>query len=145
VPPGATPTSAADELLDIGEVSARTGLAPSKLRFYEQRGLIEHEDRFGLRRQFPADVVHRISFILLAQEAGFTLDEIGELLDSRGKEWKKVAARKHQELRGRLTRLEHVLARLEHALECESPTLMQCQHEHHHVLHTIALQPRFGT
>jgi len=145
VPPGAATSPSSDELLDIGEVSARTGLAPSKLRFYEQRGLIEHEDRFGLRRQFPADVVHRIAFILLAQEAGFTLDEIGELFASRGKEWKKVAARKHEELAHRMNRLEHVRARLEHALECDSPTLMQCEHEHHHILHTIALQPRWGT
>jgi DNA-binding transcriptional MerR regulator len=133
------------ELLDIGEVSSRTGLAPSTLRFYEQRGLIESDARVGLRRQFPSDVVHRIAFILLAQEAGFTLDEIGEMLASRGKEWRRVAARTQQELRGRLTRLEHVLARLEHALECPSPTLMQCEHEHHHILHTIALQPRWGT
>jgi len=146
VPPGrASSATDSPELLDIGEVSARTGLAPSKLRFYEQRGLIEHEDRFGLRRQFPADVVHRLAFVVLAQEAGFTLDEIGELLASRGGEWKKVAARKHEELARRMNRLEHVLARLEHALDCESPTLMQCEHEHHHILHTIALQPRWGT
>ena len=134
-----------DELLDIGEVSARTGLAPSKLRFYEHRGLIESDTRFGLRRQFPPNVLHRIGFILLAQEAGFTLDEIGALFASRGKEWKRIARRKHAELRERIERLEHVRARLEHALECPSPTLMQCDHEHHHVLHTIALQPRWST
>src|SRR4051794_21288551 len=96
-----------DALLDIGEVSARTGLAPSKLRFYEQRGLIESDTRFGLRRQFPANVLHRIGFILLAQEAGFTLDEIGALFASRGKEWKRIARRKHTELRERIERLEH--------------------------------------
>ncbi|MFD0637979.1 MerR family DNA-binding transcriptional regulator [Catenulispora yoronensis] len=38
--------------LDIGEVAARSGLAPSALRFYEQRGLIESTGRNGLRRTY---------------------------------------------------------------------------------------------
>jgi DNA-binding transcriptional MerR regulator len=133
------------ELLDIGDVSTRTGLAPSKLRFYESRGLIEHEDRKGLRRQYHPVVIDRLAFIVLSQEAGFTLDEIGQLLASRGREWKRIARHKHREVSDRIARLEAVRVRLEHAIECSSPTLMQCEHPRHAWSHAIPVLPRWST
>jgi DNA-binding transcriptional MerR regulator len=133
-----------DDLLDIGEVSARTGLAPSKLRFYEARGLIEHDDRKGLRRQYAPVVIDRLAFIVLSQEAGLTLDEISTLLASRGREWKRMARRKHNEISDRIERLEAVRVRLAHALDCPSPTFMQCEHPRHTLAHSYAFAPRFS-
>jgi DNA-binding transcriptional MerR regulator len=132
-------------LLDIGDVSARTGLAPSKLRFYEARGLIEHEDRKGLRRQYSPVVIDRLAFIVLSQEAGFTLEEIGQLFASRGREWKRIARRKHGEVSERIERLESVRVRLEHALECASPSFHQCDHTRHSLSHAFPLRPRWST
>jgi DNA-binding transcriptional MerR regulator len=134
-----------DELLDIAEVSERTGLAPSRLRFYEHRGLIDHDDRKGLRRQYPPSVIERLAFIVLSQEAGFSLDEISELLGSRGREWKRIARRKHGEVSNRIARLDAVRVRLEHALECPSPSLMQCDHAHHALSQTFSVQPNWST
>jgi MerR family redox-sensitive transcriptional activator SoxR len=134
-----------DELLDIGEVSERTGLAPSALRFYEQRGLIAHDDRKGLRRQYSPVVIDRLAFIVLGQEAGLTLDELAQLLASRGREWKRIARRKHGEVSARIERLEAVRTRLEHALECSSPTFTQCDHRHHALSHVFPVQPRWST
>ena len=133
------------QLLDIGEVSARTGLAPSKLRFYEAQGLIEHHDRKGLRRQYAPIVIDRLAFIVLSQEAGLTLDEIGRLFAARGRDWKRIARHKHNEISARIERLEAVRVRLEHALECPSPTFVQCEHPHHTVAHAFALSPSWSS
>src|SRR3954454_8753313 len=64
-------------LLPIGEVARRSGVASSALRFYEQRGLISSERAGSGRRHYPRPVLRRIAFIVFAQRIGLTLDEIG--------------------------------------------------------------------
>src|SRR5579864_9113090 len=64
-------------LLTIGEVSRRSGVASSALRFYEQRGLISSERHDGGHRRYPRAVLRRIAFIVFAQRIGLSLDEIG--------------------------------------------------------------------
>jgi MerR family redox-sensitive transcriptional activator SoxR len=68
------------ELLTIGEVSRRSGVAASALRFYEQRGLIDAERSGPGHRRYPRAVLRRIAFIVYAQRIGLTLDEIGSEL-----------------------------------------------------------------
>ncbi len=65
------------ELLPIGEVARRSGVASSALRFYEQRGLISSERAGSGHRRYPRPVLRRIAFIVFAQRIGLTLDEIG--------------------------------------------------------------------
>ena len=65
------------DLLTIGEVARRSGVAASALRFYEERGLIESERAGSSRRRYPRPVLRRIAFIVFAQKVGLTLDEIG--------------------------------------------------------------------
>ena len=65
------------ELLAIGEVARRSGVASSALRFYEQRGLISSERTGSGHRHYPRPVLRRIAFIVFAQRVGLTLDEIG--------------------------------------------------------------------
>ena len=64
------------ELLTIGEVSRRSGVASSALRFYEDRGLISSERAGSGHRRYPRPVLRRIAFIVFAQRIGLTLDEI---------------------------------------------------------------------
>ena len=64
-------------LLPIGEVSRRSGVASSALRFYEQRGLITPGRAGSGHRRFPRAVLRRIAFIVFAQRLGLTLEEIG--------------------------------------------------------------------
>src|SRR6202047_2678491 len=66
-----------DDLLLIGEVSRRSGVAASALRFYEERGLITSERTGAGQRRYPRAVLRRIAFIVFAQRIGLTLDEIG--------------------------------------------------------------------
>ena len=87
-------------LLDIGEVAARTGLAPSALRFYEQRGLVAAAGRNGLRRTYRPDVFDRLALIACARQAGFGIAEIA--------------------------RLERMRASLRHAAVCTHQPLVEC-------------------
>src|SRR4026207_792802 len=67
-------------LLTINEVSRRSGVAASGLRFFEGKGVVR-ADRAGLgHRRYPRAVLRRIAFIVFAQKIGMTLDEVaGEL------------------------------------------------------------------
>ena len=64
-------------LLTIGEVSRRSGVAASALRFYEERGLISSERAGSGHRRYPRAVLRRIAFVVFAQRVGLTLEEIG--------------------------------------------------------------------
>lgn len=66
--------------LDIGEVSRRSGLPVSTLRYYEEKGLIHSSGRNGLRRLFDPDVLDQLALITLGRLAQFKLDELPGLL-----------------------------------------------------------------
>ena len=69
-----------DELLSIGDVSQRSGVASSALRFYEDRGLIASHRASSGHRLYPRWTLRQVAFIVFAQRVGFSLDEIGEEL-----------------------------------------------------------------
>src|ERR1700680_3211468 len=69
------------DLLTIAEVSRRSGVASSALRYYEERGLITSERAGSGHRRFPRAVLRRIAFIVFAQRVGLALDEIKQELD----------------------------------------------------------------
>jgi len=70
--------------MTIGKIAQRAGVGVETVRFYERKGLIERpRRRHSGFRQYPPDAVRRIRFIKRAQEVGFTLNEIAELLDLR--------------------------------------------------------------
>lgn len=115
--------------LDIGEVSRRTGLAPSALRFYEERGLIRSAGRNGLRRQYQPEQLDRLAVVIVCRASGFTLSEIEELLATGGEAgWKDLVRRKLDEVRERSWQLSRMADGLEHALSCTSANVMQCGH-----------------
>ena len=62
--------------MDIGVVARRSGVPPSTLRFYEEKGLIASIGRHGLRRRFDPGVLERLALIALGRAAGFSLEEI---------------------------------------------------------------------
>jgi DNA-binding transcriptional MerR regulator len=116
-------------LLDIGEVASRAGMAPSALRFYERERIIESVERKGLRRQFRPDVLTTLAVVAMCRQAGFSIEEIKELLATGGRrEWKDFATRKRDELRAQAEHLETIADRLDHALRCPSPNVFDCEH-----------------
>ena len=68
------------ELMTIGEVAERTGVAVSALRFYDAEGFITSVRTAGGQRRFSREVLRRIAFIRVAQTVGLTLEEIRDAL-----------------------------------------------------------------
>jgi len=83
--------------MKIGELARQTGLAASAIRFYESKGLLKVGSRQSNGyREYPAEAVTVLRIITDAQHAGFTLEEIGQLLPDGALSWK------HDELLGAL-------------------------------------------
>src|SRR3954454_3969335 len=87
------------EVMTIGEVAARSGVATSALRFYEDKGLIRSERTGAGHRRYPRAVIRRVAFIVFAQRVGLSLEEIGEELAKlptdrapARKDWAKLSA-----------------------------------------------------
>lgn len=75
---------AGTDLLKIGRAAERAGVGVETIRFYERRGLIDQPPTpADGHRRYPAETVRRIRFIRQAQQIGFSLNEIGELLSLR--------------------------------------------------------------
>jgi MerR family transcriptional regulator, redox-sensitive transcriptional activator SoxR len=68
------------ELLTVGEVAERSGIAPSALRYYESEGLIEATRTTGNQRRYQRHVLRRLAFIRAARNVGLTLDEVATAL-----------------------------------------------------------------
>jgi MerR family transcriptional regulator, copper efflux regulator len=66
--------------LTIGRVAEMVGVGVETIRYYEREGIIEQPPREEGFREYSEDVIHRVRFIKRAQELGFSLDEISELL-----------------------------------------------------------------
>ena len=118
-----------DDLVDIGEVAARSGMAPSTLRFYEREHIIASVDRKGLRRQFRPDVFTTLAVVAMCRQAGFTLEEIKLVLATGGRSsWKAFATRKRDQLLAQAEHLGTIAEQLDHALRCPSPNVFDCEH-----------------
>lgn len=114
--------------LDIGQVSDRTGLPASTLRYYEEQGLIRSVGRRGLRRQFAPDVVERVALISLGRATGFSLQEIALMFAPDGKievDRDKLTA-KARELSATIHRLRAMRDCLLHAAACPAPSHLEC-------------------
>jgi DNA-binding transcriptional MerR regulator len=114
--------------LDISEVTARSGLPASTLRYYEQRGLISSNGRRGLRRQFDAQVLERLALISLGRQAGLALDEIAPMLtdDGQPRVDRALLAAKADELERTIARLSAMRDGLRHAAACPAADHSDC-------------------
>jgi MerR family redox-sensitive transcriptional activator SoxR len=123
-----------DGLLPISEVSRRSGVAASALRFYEERGLIRSERAGSGHRRFPAAVLRRIAFIVFAQRVGLTLDEVAvelaKLPSNRVPEradWAKLSRVWGSRIDARIAELERLRNSLTQCIGCGCLSLTSCQ------------------
>jgi DNA-binding transcriptional MerR regulator len=114
--------------VDITEVTRRTGIPASTLRFYEEKGLIASSGRRGLRRVYGANVLERLAFISLGSAAGFSLDEIARMFgaDGRPRIDRALLAAKAKELDATIRKLSAMRNGLRHAAACPAPSHMEC-------------------
>jgi MerR family transcriptional regulator, redox-sensitive transcriptional activator SoxR len=122
-----------NDLLPIGEVAARAGVAPSALRFYEREGLISAERNAGGQRRFHRDVLRRIAFVRAAQRVGLTLDEVREALGTlpEGRtptvaDWQRLSSGWRPLLDRRIAEMEALRDRLTSCIGCGCLSLRSC-------------------
>ena len=115
-------------MIDIAQLPKKTGLPASKLRYYDEMGLIQSVGRKGLKRLFDADAEMRLSLIALGQNAGFSLDEIKDMFGAR--ESVKIDRGKLQDkaeqLDRKIEKLKAMRDGLRHAAECPHEDHFQC-------------------
>jgi MerR family redox-sensitive transcriptional activator SoxR len=120
--------------LSIGEVAARSGVAPSALRFYERRGLIAAARSDGNQRRYDRAVLRRIAFIQAGRAAGISLERIGAALatlpDGRSpsrRDWERLSNRWRDDLEGRIATLEALRDRLTTCIGCGCLSIDKCE------------------
>ncbi len=128
-----TSPSAADPL-SIGQLAERTGVSVPAIRFYENKGLVQPSRNAGGQRRFKRADVRRISFILIAQQLGLTIREIGDALaalpDRRTPtqaDWARISTGLKDRLDQQIEELTRMRGRLDSCIGCGCLSLKACQ------------------
>jgi MerR family redox-sensitive transcriptional activator SoxR len=122
------------DLLTIGALSDRTGIAHSALRYYEDVGLIHPIRSAGGQRRYRRSTIRRVSFVRVAQQVGLSLEEIRAALDSlpdgrtpTEKDWQRLSASWRPRLDAQIALLERLRDRLDSCIGCGCLSLRTCQ------------------
>ena len=118
----------ADDLLTIGELAARTGVAASALRYYEELGIVRPAGRESGRRRYTASAVDLVGVVRFLQEIGFTLREVRRLIGRRSttRTWRDLATRKLDDLDRQIREAQAARHAIEHALACPRENILEC-------------------
>jgi MerR family redox-sensitive transcriptional activator SoxR len=129
-----SPRAANTAPLTIGALSARTGVATSALRFYEERGLIRAPRNASGYREYPRAVIRRVAFIIFAQRVGLTLDEIAAELARLPEDrvparadWARLSAGWSRRIDERIDELRRLRAGLTECIGCGCLSLDHCR------------------
>jgi Hg(II)-responsive transcriptional regulator len=117
-------TTNSPESLTIGRLARAAGVGVETIRYYQQRGLLPVPTSEGTFRQYPVALTARIHFIKRAQELGFSLDEITELLrleDGAHRNLiRRIAADRLAQIEKKVVDLKRMQKTLKHLVaECE--------------------------
>ena len=118
--------------ISIQQVTQQTGVRPSALRYYEEIGLLHPVGRVSGRRQYDEGVLQKLALIQTGQQAGFTLAELGILLnnvldsESGGTGWHELVERKLKEMDARLRNIENMKRLLQDIMDCDDASLAEC-------------------
>ena len=123
----------AQDFLSIGDLSRRTGLSISAIRFYEEKGLVEPMRNGGNQRRFLRSDIRRLSFILIAQQLGLSIGEIAKELEQlpqartpNQKDWSLISGRLGKVIDAKIARLEQTRQNLEGCIGCGCLSLKKC-------------------
>ena len=123
-----------DSVLTIGEVSRRSGVASSALRFYEEQGLISSDRAGSGHRRYPRSVLRRIAFIVFAQRIGLTLDDIsaelaklpGDRIPTR-RDWARLSGEWTKRIDQKIAELQRLRAGLTQCIGCGCLSIDKCK------------------
>lgn len=120
-------------LLAIGDLARRTGLSVSAIRYYEARGLLHPMRNAAGQRRFARSDIRRLSFILIAQQIGLTLEEIiaelAQLPEGRApdpRDWQVISRSFRARLDTQIAALQRTRDRLDGCIGCGCLSLTVC-------------------
>jgi len=121
------------DLLSIGDTAARSGVATSALRFYEDRGLITSTRTAGGQRRFHRDELRRIAFIKVAQSVGLPLADIRDALGSlptdrspNKRDWERLSRSWRERIDTQIELLTNLRDELDSCIGCGCLSLRAC-------------------
>ncbi|GAB5454470.1 MAG: redox-sensitive transcriptional activator SoxR [Henriciella sp.] len=119
--------------LSIGDLAARTGLSVSAIRFYESKGLITPDRNEGNQRRYEGSDMRRLSFILIAQQMGLTIEQIRSVMASlpdgrtpTKADWSRISRTFRKTLDERIAMMERMRDRLDGCIGCGCLSLKAC-------------------
>lgn len=119
--------------MTIGELSERSGVAPSALRFYETRGLVAAERTDGNQRRYDRAMLRRIALIQAGRAAGIPLAQIGAALSTlpaerapTRRDWERLSRSWRKDLERRIATLEALRTRLNTCIGCGCLSIDRC-------------------
>ncbi|GAB3598109.1 redox-sensitive transcriptional activator SoxR [Microbacterium tumbae] len=124
---------APDELLTVGEMSRRTGVAVSALHFYERLGLIASSRTSGNQRRYARHMLRRVSLITVAKRLGIPLADVQEAFAEvpltrtpSHAEWQRASRRWKQDLERRREGIERLERELTGCIGCGCLSMKAC-------------------
>ena len=122
------------ELLTISDFAARSGVAPSALRYYEKEGLVRSTRTTGNQRRYQRSELRRVAFIRVAQQVGVSLEEIREALNTLPEnrtptraDWSRLSAGWRRRLDERIALMERLRDELTGCIGCGCLSLRRCK------------------
>jgi MerR family redox-sensitive transcriptional activator SoxR len=123
----------ASDRLSIGELAKRTGLSVSSIRYYEAEGLVTAERNSGGQRRFLRSDIRRLSFVLITQQFGFTIEQIRLKLQMlpqertpNKKDWERLSRGFRKELEAKTETLNRLRDQLDGCIGCGCLSLNKC-------------------
>jgi MerR family redox-sensitive transcriptional activator SoxR len=120
--------------LTIGELSARSGVSASALRFYEREGLISARRTDGNQRRYPSVTLRRVALVQAGKAAGIPLERIRAALDTlpEGRtptkhDWERLSRSWAAEVDTRIATLQAIRTRLTTCIGCGCLSLKTCR------------------
>jgi MerR family redox-sensitive transcriptional activator SoxR len=118
--------------LTIGQIASKAKVNASTIRYYESIGLLPEPKRVNGQRRYSGEILNRIWFIKICQQAGFNVREIYTLLEgfdervTPSERWRTMAAIKCAELKEKKKQIDTMISILEKGLTCQCLTWADC-------------------
>lgn len=137
--------------LSIGQMAERTGISVSAIRYYETQGLVSPERNSGKQRRYLRADIRRLSFVLIAQQFGFTIAQIRKEIERLPKnrtptvaDWKKISRKFRSELDAKIETLSRLRDNLDGCIGCGCLSLKKCKlYNHNDVAADLGSGPRY--
>lgn len=119
--------------ITIGQLAERTGLSVSAIRYYETQGLVSSERSSGGQRRFLRSDIRRLSFVLIAQQVGFSIEQIRKQMEAlpeertpNKKDWTRMSRGFRKELDAKIEALNQMRDQLDGCIGCGCLSLTRC-------------------